>query len=128
MDEIINFIKQVVKSVEVIPLLIGLFFIAIAVIVGVFKQYWLIAGVNTAPKKELEKIDLDYVGRYFGLFFGVFGGIVTLGSIICGYLNIMKHFHRFMPVAIFTFVALLFLHGHIKKDRIYKKNERNCQK
>jgi len=128
MDEIINVVKQTVKSVDVVPIVLGLFFIIIAIVVGVFKQYWLIAGVNTAPKKELEKIDLDYVGKYFGLFLGVFGGIIILGSIICGYLNIMKHFHRFMPFAIFAFVAFLFLHGHIKKDRIYKKNERNYQK
>ena len=125
MEEIINFIKQFFKYVEIGSILMGLVFIVIAIVVGVFKQYWLIGGVITTPEKELKKIDLDYVGKYFGIFFGVFGAIVILATIICGYLNIMKYFHRFMPVAILAFVASLFLFGHTKKDRIYKKNKQN---
>ena len=67
MGKIINVIKQVITSSDITFVAIGLLFIIIAIVVGVFKQYWLIAGVNTAPKKELEKIDLEYVGKYFVL-------------------------------------------------------------
>jgi len=119
MNEIIN----VFKNVEIKPIAIGLLFVVIAVVVGVFKQYWLIAGVNTSSKKELTKIDLDYVGKYFGIFFGVFGSIIILSTFICSYFNIMNYFHRFFGIAIIVFCAFLFLYGHIKKNRIYKKND-----
>ena len=119
MDEIINFFK----NVEITPVAVGLLFVVIAIVVGVFKQYWLIAGVNTTPKEKLAKMDLDYVGKYFGIFFGVFGGIIILSVFICTYFNVMSYFHRFMGIAIVVFCAFLFLYGHIKKDRIYKKND-----
>lgn len=122
MDKV-NFFEQVVKSGNVVVLGIGLLFILIAIVVGVFKQTWLIAGVNTMPKKEKEKMDLDYVAKYFGLFFGIFGGIMILGVFICTYLNIMKYFHRFMFIAILAFCAFLILFFNvIKRKRIYNKN------
>ena len=65
-------IKQFIMSGEKI----GLIFFAMGIIIGVFKQHWLIAGVNTASKEELTKIDLEYVGKYFGIFSGVFGVIL----------------------------------------------------
>ena len=90
--------------------------------VGVFKQTWLIAGVNTMSKEKKAKMDLEYVAKYFGLFFGIFGGIMIIAVFICAYLNVMNFFHRFMPVAILVFCAFLFLYGTvIKKDRIYNK-------
>ncbi len=117
MDKIIDVIKQVIVSGETA----GLVFIAIAIIIGVFKQHWLIAGVNTASKKELAKIDLEYVGKYFGIFFGIFGLILFVAPIIFRYLNIVKYYHYFIPIITIAFVAFMFLYGHIKKDRIYKR-------
>ena len=121
MDKIINVIKQVITTPDVTFAAVGLLFIIIAIVVGVFKQYWLIAGVNTAPKKELGKVDLEYVGKYFGIFFGIFGFVFLISPFIFRYLNIMRYYGPFFFVAIFALVGLLFSYGHIKKDRIYKK-------
>jgi len=121
MDKTVNIIEQVVKFKDIVP---GLIFISIAIVVGVFKQTWLIAGVNTMSKKEKEKVDLEYIGKYFGLFFGIFGGIMILGVFICTYLNIMNYFHRSMPIAILAFCAFLILYFNvIKRKRIYNKTD-----
>jgi hypothetical protein len=124
MDKTVNIIEQVIKSQNMVIVGVGLLFILIAIVVGVFKQTWFIAGVNTMPKEKLAKMDLDYLGKYFGLFFGIFGGIIILGVFICTYLNVMKYFHRFMPIAIFGFCAFLILYFNvIKRKRIYNKKD-----
>ena len=114
--------KQVFKSGDIWVAVVGLLFIVIAIVIGVFKQYWLIAGVNTAPKKELEKIDLEYVGKYCGIFLGILGLSFMLSPFIFRYLNIMNYFHYFIPITTFAFVGFMFLYGYLKKGRIYKKN------
>ena len=116
-----DIIKQVLSSLDVEALIIGLLFIVIGIVVGVFKQYWLIAGVNTAPKKELEKIDLNYVGKYFGIFCGGLGVILIVGQFVFLYFNIRGYMTIFFPIMILLFVVFLFTYGHLKKDRIYKK-------
>ena len=124
MDKTVNIFEQIIKSNDVVVLGIGLLFILIAIVVGVFKQTWLIAGVNTTPKEKLAKMDLDYLAKYFGLFFGIFGGIMILGVFICTYLNIMNYFHRSMPIAILVFCAFIILFFNvIKRKRIYKKED-----
>ena len=114
-------IKQVFKSGDIWVVVVGLLIIIIAIVIGVFKQYWLIAGVNTAPKKELEKIDLEYIGKYFGIFLGIYGLSLMLSPLIFRYLNIMNYFHYYIPITTFAFVVFMFLYGHLKRDRIYKK-------
>jgi len=122
MDKTVNIIEQVIKSNNVVIVGVGLLFILIAIVVGVFKQTWLIAGVNTMPKEKLAKMDLDYMAKYFGLFFGIFGGMIILGVFICTYLNMMNYFHRFMPIAIFAFCGFIILYFNvIKRKRIYNK-------
>ena len=119
MDIIIGFIKQ--KEVA-----IGLFFIVIGVIVGVFKQYWLIAGLNTASgmtSKELAKIDLDYITKYFGLFFGTFGLFLVLSPFIFGFFDVKQEVRNtIFPIVIGSFCIFLVLYFNVfKKKRIYKK-------
>ena len=117
--------KQIFKYVDTSPMVIGLLFIVIGILIGVFKQTWLIAGVNTMSKKELAKMDLDYVGKWFGIFSGVFGGIFILSQFIFKYLNIMNYYHYFILISIFVFCVFLILYFNvIKKDRIYKKTEK----
>ena len=118
----INIIEQVIKSNNVVVVGVGLLFILIAIVVGVFKQTWFIAGVNTMPKEKLAKIDLDYLAKYFGLFFGIFGGMIILGVFICTYLNIMNYFHICMPIAIIAFCGfIIFYFNVMKRKRIYNK-------
>ena len=123
MDKLIDVIKQVIASqVDVVFVAIGLLFILIAIVVGVFKQYWLIAGVNTASKKDLAKIDLEYVGKYFGIFLGIYGFSIFISPFIFRYLNIMRYFHNFFLIATIFLVVFMFVYGYIKKDRINKKD------
>ena len=120
MDIIIGFIKQK----EVIA---GLSFIVIGIVVGVFKQYQFIAGLNTVSgmtKKELDKIDLDYVTKYFGLFFGVLGLLMVLSPFIYDFLGV-KHEVRngifpFAIVSVCVFIILFF--NVFKRKRVYKKD------
>ena len=107
---------------DIIVGIIGLIFIAVGILVGVFKQYWLIAGdIYSAPKGMT--VDVDYIGKYFGIFFGIFGVTLMLSPFLFNYLD-MKHEYRFlfMFCGILSFVGVLFLFGHIKKGRIYKKS------
>ena len=122
MDKDGNIIEQLIKSGGVVFIGVGLLFIIIAIVVGVFKQTWLISGVNTMSKEKKAKMDLEYVAKYFGLFFGIFGGIIILGVLICTYLNIMKYFHSLMPILILVFCTFLILYFNlIKRKRIYNK-------
>jgi hypothetical protein len=123
MDKNVNFIEQVFKSENVVIVGTGLLFILIAIVVGVFKQTWLIAGVNTMSKEKKATMDLDYVAKYFGLIFGILGGIMFLGVFICTYFGIMNYFHRSMPFLILGSCAFLILFFNVfKRKRIYNKN------
>ena len=121
MDRIIDFIKQT----EVI---VGLFFIVIGVVVGVFKQYWLIAGLNTKSSKELAKIGLDYVTKYFGLFFGILGLLLMLSPIFFDYFDVTREErNKILPIVIISFAAFLILYFNvIKRKKVNNKNECYC--
>ena len=121
MDKIVIVIEQVFKSKDIIA---GVVFILIAIVVGVFKQTWLIAGINTMPKKELAKLDLEYLRKWFGIFFGIFGGAMILCVFICMYLNVMNYYRSFMGFAVMAFCAFIILYFNvIKRKRIYNKND-----
>ena len=116
MDRIIDLVKHVEVKV-------GLLFLIIAIVVGVFKQSWFIAGVNTMSKKEKEKMDLDYLSKQFGIFFGIFGLFMLLCPFLYDFLN-LKHEHRAMILLISTLSFcgfLIFWLNVVKKDRIYNK-------
>ena len=116
MDKIIEVLKQAIE------VKIGLVCIVIAIVVGVFKQHWLIAGVNTMSKKELAKIDLDYLTKYFGLFFAIFGLLMMLSPFLLDFLNLNEHRYLIMTVGTLLFCIFLILWLNvIKKDRIYNK-------
>ncbi|MDR1156529.1 MAG: DUF3784 domain-containing protein [Bacteroidales bacterium] len=117
MDKIADYIKQP-------DVIMGLFFIVIGIVVGVFKQYWLIAGVNTMSGKKLAKIDLDYLTKYFGLFFGVFGLLMVLSPLLFDYFSV-THGVRYSIVwiSVISFVVFILLYFNvIKRNRVYKKN------
>ena len=126
MDKLIEGIKQVIPFWDV-HFKVGLLFIVLGIIIGVFKQYWLIAGVNTMSKKKKKNIDLAYLGKYFGLFSVVFGFLTIFCSILFIHLD-MKYEYRalFFHIITFGFVVFIFWYFYgLKKDRVFKKNERN---
>jgi len=117
MNRITDVIKQVINSSDVVAVAIGFLLIISAIAIGVFKQYWLIGGINTTPETELEKIDLKYTRKYFGIFTGIFGIAYFLSPFIFRYLNIMEYYTTFLVIAPFAFI----LYGHFNKSRIFKR-------
>jgi hypothetical protein len=117
MDKIADYIKQP-------DMIIGLFFIVIGIVVGVFKQYRVIAGVNTMSGKELAKIDLDYLTKYFGLFFGAFGLLMVLSSLLFGYFSVTIGVRCCITlVSVISFVVFILLYFNvIKRNKVYKKS------
>ena len=115
--------KQVFKSGDVSFVIIGLVCVILAIVIGVFKQHWPIAGVNTMPKKELAKMDLEYVCKYFGIFFGIYGFFAMLSPFIFNYLC-MKCEYRALIFLVLTFSFCIFMSWYFnvpKKNRVYKK-------
>ena len=118
---IIEILKQIINPRDIVVVGIGLLFIFLAILIGVFKQHWLIAGVSIAPKEELEKIDLEYIGKYFGISLGTLGFGLFLCPLVFTYFEITKFYDYFLISSVFSFTIFLFVFGAIKKDRIYKK-------
>ena len=121
MDKIIGYFTQNY-------VIAGFIFIVGGVIIGIFKQYWLIAGLNTKSSSELAKIDLDYVTKYFGLFFGIFGVFMVLSPILFDCFNVTAENRKtIFTIGVLSFVVFILLYFNvIKRKRVYNKNERDC--
>ena len=104
---------------DILHVICGIVFIAIAIFVGVFKQKELIAGVNTMPVKEMNKIDFDYVCKWFGIFFGIIGFLFFISPFIFRYFN-STNFLFITPIVSCAIIIFMFVFGYIKKDRIYR--------
>jgi len=101
-------------------LIAGSALIILGIIIPTFRLYWLIAGVNTAPKEELRKIDLKYVGKYFGIFIGGLGLLLILNPFIFSYLGLKSYVPFAQLITAFSVVGFMFIFGSIKKNRINK--------
>jgi hypothetical protein len=119
-----DFAREVIA--DFIPdLIAGSVLLILGIIIPVFRLYWLIAGVNTAPKEELKKIDLEYVGKYFGIFIGGLGLLLMLNPFIFSFLGLQHYIQFIQPVTVVSVIASMFVFGRIKKNRINKQdNER----
>jgi hypothetical protein len=117
-----DFIKQIFDA-HTDSIIIGLVMIIAGIIVPVFKFYWLIAGINTTSKKDLEKIDLKYVGKFFGIFISIFGLVLILIPFVLTYFKLGNYIPIVSVITVFTFVSFMFIFGQIKKKRIYKQNK-----
>ena len=114
-----DFIRQVISNFKP-DLICGLVALIIGIIVPTFRLYWLIAGVNTASKEELRKIDLKYVGKYFGIFIGGLGLLLILNPFIFSYLGLNSYVKFAQLITIFSVVGFMFIFGSIKENRINK--------
>ena len=65
-----------------ILVVVGLLLITIGVMIPKYKLYWLIAGLNGRPKKEIERYNLRYIEKYFGLFMLVLGALTIINPIL----------------------------------------------
>ena len=134
MDKIIEVIKHVFTTgsdthIKIcVPSLLNLFsafiFIGFAIIIGVFKQHNMIAGVNCKSKKELAKIDLKYLCNLFGIITGIFGLILFITPFVLKYFEISKYNILVNIIGVLSCCAFLILFLNvIKKDRIFNNNK-----
>ena len=115
MDEILVYIKRS-------DVIFGLLIIVAGILAGVFKQYWFIAGVNTMSKKELAKIDLDYVTKFSGICFCIIGLFLVLTPFLFDHFNIKNEL--ITPIVIISIVLFMVLYLNIfKRKRIYNKKD-----
>ena len=109
MGKIIDVIVQVITSKAVGLVIIGLLFIVMGVVMGVFKRIGRIQGISDPHSEEGE----NYVAIFFGLLFGFFGGFMSLGVFICTYFDIMDYFRSpatgFLLMLFAFFLAFLCL-------------------
>lgn len=115
-----DFIKQVISDFKV-DLIVGSGIMIMGVIVPVFKLYWLIAGINTTPKEELKKLDLKFIGKYFGICMSVLGLLMILNPFVFSYFGLKPYMPYIQLITVFTIIAFMFVFGRIKKNRIYKQ-------
>ena len=106
--------------------LAGLLFIAVGIVVGVFKQHWILAGLNTKSSYELAEMDLDYVTKYVGLFFGILGILLVLTPLFFTFFNVSREIREAVLVTvILSFIVFILLYFNvIKRKRIYNKKGR----
>jgi len=114
-----DFISQVISNFKP-DLISGSALLILGIIIPTFRLYWLIAGVNTASKEELRKIDLKYVGKYFGIFIGGLGLLLILNPFIFSYLGLNSYVKFAQLITIFSVVGFMFIFGSIKENRINK--------
>jgi len=114
-----DLINQVISNFQP-HLICGLALLILGIIIPTFQLYWLIAGVNTASKEELRKIDLKYVGKYFGIFIGGLGLLLILNPFIFSYLGLKSYVGIVQFITIISVVGFMFIFGSIKENRIYK--------
>ena len=114
-----DFISQVISDFKP-DLISGSALLILGIIIPTFRLYWLIAGVNTASKEELRKIDLKYVGKYFGIFIGGLGLLLILNPFIFSYLGLKSTVRFVQLITIFSVVGFMFIFGRVKENRIYK--------
>ena len=116
-----DFIKQVIINFKT-DLFVGVLGIIIGIIVPTFRLYWLIAGVNTTPKEQLQKMDLKYVGKYFGIFISRLGIILILIPFVFSYFELKSYIKYMQPIIVISVVGTMFVFGRIKKKKIYKSD------
>ena len=114
-----DFIRQVISDFKP-DLISGAALLILGIIIPTFRLYWLIAGVNTTSKEELRKIDLKYVGKYFGIFIGGLGLLLILNPFIFSYLGLKSYVGIVQFITVISVVGFMFIFGSIKENRINK--------
>lgn len=114
---IMDLVKQVISDFK-IDLIVGFAILVLVVIIPTFRLYWLIAGVNTTPKEQLRKMDLKYIGKYFGICMSGLGLLLILNPFVFSYFELKPYIQFIQLITVFSVVAFMFVFGRIKKDRI----------
>jgi uncharacterized membrane protein len=112
--------EQVTKSDNLLILGLGLLIILIAIVVGVYKQTWLIAGVNTMSREKKARFNLDYLCKFVGWILGVLGGLMVVGMLVCAFFDILDYYNKVMPFVVIGLCAYLILSFYVfNKKKFY---------
>lgn len=98
--------------------IVAIAFIFLGLLIGLGKQYWLIAGYNTASKKEKVKVNIEAFGKFMMKVFIAMALIIATGTFIAQYLETKWVNEWIIPIAVFPGVTFLLIRGNSKK---YKK-------
>ena len=99
-------------------LIVGLLCVVLGVIIPKLKLYWLIAGLNGRPRKEIEKYNLRYIEKYFGLFMVALGTLTIINPILWTVLNNEKNIEVTFLIIVLGTVGLMFIFGMVDRRRI----------
>jgi|GEM_PF-2422014 hypothetical protein len=99
----------------------GVLFFTLGIIIPKFKMYWLIAGLNGRPKKDIEKqYNLRYIEKYFGIFMLALGILTILNPIIWTALTKEENIGQTFVISTLLTVAFWFVFVAIGKKKIYQ--------
>ena len=94
-----------IKSGNVKNIIGGLILILLGIVIGVFKQTWLIAGSSLTSLTYQDDEAVDHVATFVGLFIGLVGGISILDVFIRPYFNIWDYFDNSIAGMLFMLSA-----------------------
>jgi hypothetical protein len=114
-----EFLLQIISEFKV-DLIIGLFLLTLAIIIPVFRLYWLIAGINAASEKDLRKCNKEYLGKFFGLFMGLMGLLIILNPFIFSSLGLKASLSTIQASSIVLIIILMFVVGRINRKKFIK--------
>lgn len=84
-------------------------------------MWWLIAGLNTMPRKTLEKLDLRYIEKQFGRFMVILGVLLIANPIVWTLLEKEEHIGITLIISIVGTVVGMYVFGAINRDKIKKE-------
>ncbi|WP_192930307.1 DUF3784 domain-containing protein [Alkaliphilus pronyensis] len=90
--------------------------IVFGILIKYFKQYWLIAGYNTASKEEQEKIDIEKLGRFIGNIMFILAGI-NISGLFLRYLD-----YRLLGDLTWGLFIIVIIFTVVRGQHFFKEN------
>ena len=104
---------------NLVLLIVGFSFLIIGIIVPRFKLYWLIAGLNGLPEKDLRKFNLRYIEKYFGIFMLILGVLTIINPFFWTALHRQENITLTFSITTFGVIGIMFVFGGINRKKIY---------
>ena len=99
----------------IVNYIVSIIIVIIGVVIGLGKQYELIAGYNTASKEEKAKINIEAYGKFMMRVFIAMAILIVLGTFIAQYFNIQWLEIWAIMIALIPGLTYLLIRGNSKK-------------